>query len=710
MRIFPAVVVALLALCAAAASQTPIPAPTPPPDDADVVKITTALIQVDVTVTDRKGNAVRDLRPEEIEIYENGEKQKITNFSFVSNLRAATEDSTRTEVGKPNPIPPPRVRAESVRRTMALVVDDLSLSFESVYYVRRALKKFVDEQMQEGDLVAIIRTGAGIGALQQFTNDRRQLYAAIERVRWNPLGTGNIGAFARLDARLPTGESGRPAGSGERTPEGVQREFDDFRESLFATGTLGAVDYVVRGMRELPGRKSILLLSDGFSLFTQDASGFKETGRVMQGVKALIEMANRASVVIYTMDARGLQVTGLTAADNTDGWTRSQINSAVAGRRDRLFDTQSGLHFLAKETGGLSIVNSNDRSGGIRKILDDQSYYLVGYEPDDATFDPKTRRFNNLEIKVTRPETRVRYRSGFFGIADEEMARPPETPTGRLMNALTSPFGVNQVSLHLNTLFYNTVRNGNIIRSLVHINAKDLKFIDEPDGGKKVVFDLIAVGFGDNGTVVDQVSNTFTLVITKDKFEKVLRTGMVYDFSFPIKNAGAYQLRVALRDHGSDRLGSANQFVEVPNVKKGNLVLSGVLLENIPFDEWQKRNLGQDVSNTDPSNDTSLRQFKRGTVLNYAFTIYNAQGAATSPNLSYQTRVFRDGEAIFEGAVQPVVASQSDSPKNIGFSGSLALGTGMEPGDYVLQVVIKDNLARSKRNTASTFVQFEITE
>src|SRR5205085_8129921 len=98
---------------------------------------------------------------------------------------------------------PTPVKPEQVRRTIALVVDDLTLSFESTYYVRRALKKFVDEQLQDGDLVAIIRTGAGIGALQQFTTDRRQLYAAIEKIRWNPVGNGNIGAFAPLEAKLP---------------------------------------------------------------------------------------------------------------------------------------------------------------------------------------------------------------------------------------------------------------------------------------------------------------------------------------------------------------------------------------------------------------------------------------------------------------------------------------------------------------------------
>src|SRR6201999_861396 len=92
------------------------------------------------------------------------------------------------------PAPPVRLRPDQVQRTMALVVDDLGLSFESAVLVRRALKKFVDEQMQPNDLVAIIRTGSGIGALQQFTSDKRQLYAAVERVKWNGLGRSGVSA------------------------------------------------------------------------------------------------------------------------------------------------------------------------------------------------------------------------------------------------------------------------------------------------------------------------------------------------------------------------------------------------------------------------------------------------------------------------------------------------------------------------------------
>jgi len=618
-KLFPTLTLILVFVPAYLAQQ---PTPTPRSDSDDVVKISTSLIQVDVTVTDKSGKIVRDLKPEDFEIYENGKKQQLSNFNFISNTRET--DTLTTSPAKGQLLPPSPIKAERVRRTIALVVDDLSLSFESTYYARRALKKFVDEQMQDGDLVAIIRTGAGIGALQQFTTDKRQLYAAIERLRWNPAGTGNIGAFAPLEAKLPNDFPTEPE-PGERTPEGIQKEFDSFRESVFATGTLGAVNYVVRGMQELPGRKSIMLISDGFKLYQEDALGFKESGRVMNALRRLADAANRASVVIYTLDARGLAVTGLTAADNTAGRTPAEIAQEMSDRSANLIDTQDGLKYLAAETGGYAIVNSNDLSGGIRRILDDQSYYLIGYQPDDETFDPETRRFNRIEIRVNRPGVTVRYRSGFFGISDDKLEAATQ-PTGkqRLVNALTSPFALNQVAVRLNTLFGNTPANGSYLRSLLHVRTQDLKFDDQPDGSKSATFDILAVAFGDNGAVVEQLGKSYTLKLRKDVYERFAKNGFVYDFTFPMKKPGAYQLRVAIYDHGSNKVGSANQFIEVPNVKKDRLLLSGVVLENLPLEEWKRRSEGQPVSGeSDPLLDTSLRQFKRGTVLNYGLTAFN---------------------------------------------------------------------------------------
>jgi len=130
------------------------------------------------------GKSSRILKPEEVQIFEDGKPQKITHFFLQRHRirgRGGPGKAAKNDKNAP-PTPPVALKPEQVRRTMAIVVDDLGLSFESTHFVRQALKKFVDEQMQPGDLVAIISHQRRHGALQQFTTDKRQLYAAIERV------------------------------------------------------------------------------------------------------------------------------------------------------------------------------------------------------------------------------------------------------------------------------------------------------------------------------------------------------------------------------------------------------------------------------------------------------------------------------------------------------------------------------------------------
>src|SRR5229473_6668840 len=237
-------VILIAQLSAATSAQqprAPITEPPPPtqpqtqpqkPEDIEVVRITTNLVQVDAVVTDKNGKVVTDLKPEEVQILEDGKPQKITHFSYnVIQSALVTPPAKPANVDKnAPPAPPVALKPEQVRRTMAIVVDDLGLSFESTHFVRQALKKFVDEQMQAGDLVAIIRTSGGMGALQQFTSDKRQLYAAVERVKWNSNGRGGISAFAPLEPPTP-GDQGADL-------DKQNEELNQFRDDTFSVGTL----------------------------------------------------------------------------------------------------------------------------------------------------------------------------------------------------------------------------------------------------------------------------------------------------------------------------------------------------------------------------------------------------------------------------------------------------------------------------------------
>lgn len=709
MKFSPLAIFLVVGCVVSIAAQTPRPRPTPP--DTDVVKISTNLIQVDVTVTDSKGKAIADLRPDEIEIFENGEKQKITAFTFVSGGRAV-EGKPAAVDRNAIPVPPTTLRPDQIRRTFAVVVDDLSLSFESAYHTRRALKKFVDEQMQDGDLVAIIRTGAGIGALQQFTADKRILYAAIERVKWNPIGSGGISAFAPIEAPPSGAETDEEASEDGQSEADPVKRLDDFRSSLFATGTLGALRYIVTGMSELPGRKSVILFSDGFKMFETDENGFQESGSVMDFLRQLVDTANRSSVIFYTIDARGLVYTGLTAADAPARISGAALSEEISARNKQLLDTQDGLSYLASETGGFDIKNNNDLSGGVRRVLEDQSYYLVAYEPDSDTFDPVKRKYNQLAVKVTRKDTRVRYRSGFFNVADKVAPNGPAATTrvGQLELALVSPFAVSGIDLRLNALFGNDLKNGSFVRSLLHIDGSDLKFIDDKDGAKKAVFEVIAMSFGDNGQPVDRLGKEYTLIAKGETLKKITTEGFVYHFTFPVKKAGAYQYRIAIRDTQSGKIGSVSQFIEVPDLKKNRLTASSIVLESVTAGEWQKQ--ADPTAVREPSNpmgDTAIRRIKAGTVLRYGYEIYNAKAdSAKRPAIEARVRVFREGKIVLNGKQAPVDLTGQTDMLRVKAAGALAIGDSMEPGDYVLQVIIIDTQAKKNQQITTQFVQFEV--
>lgn len=709
-----------------AAQRQPQQQDVQPADESEVVRINTNLIQLDVTVTDKHGKVVTNLKPEDFEVFVNGKPQPITNFSFVTiepqpaGQPASSGKTTRRDA----PLSPPvRLRPEQVNRTIALVIDDLSLSFVSMNYARQALKKFVDEQMQPGDLVAIVRVGKNIGALQQFTSDKQQLYDAIERTKYNP-AVGRFDAFAALGSEDFGGNVVRSNEQGNDVLN--SRNLEDLRGSIFVNAAVAATDYVVRGMRGLPGRKAVMLLSEGFELFKPGNP--PHTAQIRESIHSLIDSAHRSGVVIYTMDPRGLQTLGLNASDDitlpptSENFMRGRINltpaeiqGALRGRGQHLINTQSGLIYLAEQAGGFAIYNNNDLSGGIRKALDDQkSYYLIGYQPDASTFDPAQSRFNQLKIKVKRSDLKVRYRSGFFGVKDEDIKPPAQTPQRQVFQALTSPFGSGDINLRLTPLFGNDEKAGSFVRSLVHIPTKDLTFTDRPDGQREAVINVVAYLFGDNGGVVNSVGETHKLTLTESLYQRSLSSGLVYSLNVPIKKGGGYQLRVAVRDDKAQKVGTASQFITIPNIGQGRLALSGISLSSYDprmAKEASSAPSGEAVSGNALLTQAAERRFRVGHVLQFAYAIYNARldKVTQQPQLTTQIKLYRDGKEIFAGKETIYDAKGQADKERLMVGGALQLG-GLEEGEYVLQVIVSDKLAREKQRTTANWTDFEVSK
>ncbi len=704
-------------------AQTPAPTPpnTKPADDDAVVRVTTNLIQIDVVVTDSKGNLVKDLKQEDFEIRVNGKPQPITAFSLVNldlqpAARSALADNKAVlnkTAGSVAPVPPVVLRPNQVKRTVALVIDDFAIDCQNMPYVQSALKKFADEQMQEGDLVAIVRVGSSIGALQQFTSDRQQVYAAIERVRFNPsIGRcldmgGDVNYLKELMPQLA--EEDRTI----KGDEGVRM----LLENRLASPALTATNFVIKGMRDLPGRKAVMLFSEGFAL---------EQVAIRESVKRLVDTANRSGVVIYTMDARGLVAKDLSAAEILAGpiaatplpkqLNSSLISIAVPKKLNAFHASQEGMMYLAEQAGGFAVYNTNDIAGGIRKVLDDQqSYYLIGYQPDASLFDDVADRFNQLKIKVKGSGLKVRYRSGFFGVKDEAVQPVASSPQQKMLRALTSPFASDGISLRLTPLFANDPKAGSFMRTLVHVPAKGLSFVDKPGDMKEAVISIAAYTFGDNGKVVDSVGETHTITLSGKLYERALNSGFVYSLDLPVKKAGPYQLRVAVRDDKSEKVGTASQFIVVPDLKQERLMLSGIALSSFnpneqPGGDHEDKLSAADTTGNSVLTQAALRRFRAGDVLQYAYSIFNATTkAGAPPRLTTQIKLYRNGKELFAGKKTPYdVGGQTDLKRLLG-EGSLQLG-GLDEGEYVLQTIVIDGNAKGKYGTSMRWIDFEIVK
>ena len=370
-------------------------------------------MRIDAVVTDRDGRIVSDLTAEDFEVRQDGKQQTVTFAQFMPVLVAEPREAARTRVVAPagSPVeaaalPPVPVKREAVQRTLAIVVDDLSLSVESFQNAQRALHTFVDRELQPTDLVALVRTGGSSGALQSFTTDRRVLHAAIDGLRWNGASRNGVEAFEAVNQWTTFDERTGMA------PSDDFRTITQLRNSMSAAGTLGALNLAIQGTRDLPGRKAIIFVSEGFQLMvreTNDATRLPNA-RLRYSVDRVIDQATRAGVVIYSLDSRGLQTGGLQAADNLKstrpGQTMDAGRPSVRQRPVRVQPRHAGGHGLSGRADRRVRRLEYQRSGSWTRPhhRDLRGYYVIGYVPEDGTFAAKgkTARFRKIAINVKR--------------------------------------------------------------------------------------------------------------------------------------------------------------------------------------------------------------------------------------------------------------------------------------------------------------------
>jgi hypothetical protein len=368
-------------------------------------------------------------------------------------------------------------------------------------------------------------------------------------------------------------------------------------------------------------------------------------------------------------------------------------------------DSQLGLLALARDTGGLFVRENNLIDQALTEVVaDSEGYYLIGYRPEASTFDAKTGAtlYHKVQVRLRVAGLRVRSRSGFFGESDSVRDKPLSGPAA-LQHALNSPFASADVHVQLTTLFNQTTDKRSNLSALLHIDAHELSFTEQPDGTRHANFEVAAEIFGVNGEHVDRSDRVFDVDLKPDQYAAALERGVVYVVNQPVRVPGTYQMRVALRDRGSERVGAANQFIDVPDLSKGRLALSSILLRP------DKHGAEGPATGNDPATAAALRAFKPGDALAYDYLVFNTKsGDARKADLEVQTRLFRGGRLVYTG--RPMVPDVAGDPASgrLEAGGHMTLATGIAPGDYVFQLLVTDKLAKEQYRSASQAIDFEV--
>ncbi len=670
-----------------------------------VIRVTVDLVQLDAVVTDSEGRHVTNLKPEEFQILEDGKLQKITHFSYIPGPPAAGGGvrvapgarETRGESVEAIPTPAKAVRPEQVQRTIVMIADDLSLSSDDVPNVRKAMKSFVEGHLQAGDLVSIMTTSGGTGVMQQLTNDARQLLASIDRIRYVPGRTGltwyeptNIGDKAR---RIQTESNAR---------------LNAIRAPATVVDTLGTVAYAIQGLREMPGRKAIALFSGGFA---QSAAG-------------IVELANRASVVLYTFDPRGLASFFLTAVDVCTTCAGAagprKIRTAEREREAVYRASQSSLEQMARETGGLFFHDDNNLEQGLATALDDMSgYYLMGYRPQRPDFEQVRglAQFHKIQVKVLRPNLRVRSRNGFAGTPDPPAAQADgarKSGKDELRRALLSPFQANGFPVLLSA-FYSaskekdpkTGRRSTLLRAMLAIDAHGVVFGAAPDGRKELTLEVAAAAYGANNELVVRSDKIFSAAMTADEMNQLVGSGLVYNLEIEIPKPGSYQLRVAARDANSERIGSATSFVEIPDFSRAGMSLSSVQL----YDSDSKRNEELTRAGVLGGGSPVTRVFLPGAVLRYDCTVYGAliDKQTGKPKIDVAVHLFEGADEIFASQPKPLEIAEA-SKTAVHATGDVALPGSLPPGEYTFQLVAYDRVEKKRLEGVTRWVDFTLVK
>jgi VWFA-related protein len=732
------------------------PAPTQK-QDVEVLRVNTELVQSPVMIFDKQGHFVDGLQREQFDLLVDGHPHAITFFDRVTAgtpSEAVKYETARKSVSVPGPAAGPPTKGSVYGRTLIFYVDDLHLAAESINRTRAALLKFIDESMGQNDRV-LITTGSGqLGFLQQLTDNKDVLRAAADRLKARqffspdeerpPMGAYQALAIEANDSRVIqyyveqyyqdvvqnmnrqgpdlTGNKNKSAieqtkgESGRRIAENHIRARARnllHQYSAVSASSFEALRYLMGSTTALPGSKLIFVISDGFFMN-------REVAGELQKLHEITSAAVRAGAIIYSIQASGLATTYPDAkavvrigVDMGTGVPGMGADSAM----------QAPLYTLAVDTGGRALFNSNSMDGSVRQALSETSeYYLLAWRPE--TVEQRSESFRQVQVNVKgHPEWTVRVHKGYLSPAPktsaEALAGPSKTtpstassttsvsattaaaptngpPANRAMveekmtEALSALYPIPDLPTSVNVRFSDVPNQGAQMMVATEISTGAL-FRATPDDKAPRGIDLIGVVLNDQGKTVASFKGQLKAGPTAAAADQNISQ------TTEVKvQPGLYQVRVAARDQKTGAIGSASQWILIPDLATRRITLSSLFIGD-----------KKQLADGDPKVPLSINHhFTPDSRLRFFASVYNVarvQDGNAKPDVTVQVRIIRDDQAIFTGPLVKVATEGLEDLSRIPYAAEISLRT-LPVGSYALVLTATDNTTKSSATQRAKFV------
>lgn len=674
-----------LGMGAVLAQQTASPPPVVPSLQRQppvTFRVETNLVEVDAIVTDQRGAFVGDLDASEFQILEDGKPQEIAVFLQVrlpvvrpeAPLFAGTpvEPDVATNAG------------EVPGRLYVIVLDDLHTHPLRSARVKTAVRQFLERHFGTNDVAALIHTSGRTDAGQEFTSNRRLLLAAVDKFVGRKTESATVGRIGEYFATRETRQPGDPL-----------RDPYEFERAYHARSLLTTIRKASELLAGIHGRrKALLLVSEGIDYDIYDVFNAKEATSLVRETQDAIGAATLANVSIYGIDPRGLTSLGDEAIEIAGLPDDPNLNLGPTSLLNELRLSQDSLRVLAEETGGLTVLNTNDAIAGFQRIVEDNSaYYILGYRP---TNDRRDGRYRRIEVRVSRPGLHVRARRGYVAPRGRRgpIAGVPALPdrgkaSARIREVLGHPIALSGLPIRVAAAAFKGTAPSASVAIIVEVDAAGFAFV-EREGRHVDSLEVALMALDHEGKVRGGDASTINLTLRPETYQRVRAAGVrsVSRLDLP---AGRYQLRVAVREANADQVGSVHYDLEVPDFFSTPFGMSGIVVTSAAASRIVSARGDDGFKGILPAQPTTLREFQVGDLVHLFVEVYD-HDALTPHGVEIVSRLRRDGgTTVFEHRDERSSAELKGASGGYGYTVEIPLG-GMQPGLYVLTVEARSRL------------------